>query len=123
MAVPLAAVAMTFMLAQASDSVPVTEDASAVIAVHAEPGWQRYVPVAASIVVPGSGQIMQGEWLKGLLHLGIGAAFLAASQYGNGQIDPTWRLIGGVGLIGIGVWSPWDAYLHAAPAPAETPTP
>lgn len=81
--------------------------------------WQHYVPVGASLLVPGSGQMIQGEWLKGLLHLGFGAACLAATQLGANQSDGTLRLVGGIGLVGIGLWSPWEAYLRVAPPPVE----
>ncbi|HEY9856661.1 MAG TPA: hypothetical protein V6D05_13040 [Stenomitos sp.] len=77
--------------------------------------WPQYVPVAASLFVPGSGQLIQGEWLKGLAHLGFGAACLAATQFGANQSDGTLRLVGGIGLVGIGLWSPWDAYQRVAP--------
>lgn len=84
--------------------------------------WPQYVPVASSLFVPGSGQLIQGEWLKGLAHLGFGAACLAATQFGANQPDGTLRLVGGIGLVGIGLWSPWEAYQRAlSQAPEVTP--
>lgn len=81
--------------------------------------WPQYVPVVTSLVVPGTGQVIQGEWLKGLAHLGFGAACLAATHFGASQPDGTLRLVGGIGLVGIGLWSPWDAFQRVAPQPPE----
>lgn len=81
--------------------------------------WPQYVPVVTSLVVPGTGQMIQGEWLKGLAHLGFGAACLAATQFGANQPDGTLKLVGGIGMVGIGLWSPWDAYQHVVPQPEE----
>lgn len=80
--------------------------------------WTQYIPVATSLVVPGSGQVIQGEWLKGLAHLTFGAACLAATQLGASQPDGTLRLVGGIGLVGIGLWSPWEAFQRVAPQEA-----
>lgn len=84
--------------------------------------WPQYIPVVSSLIVPGTGQVLQGEWLKGLAHLTFGAACLAATQYGANQTDGTLRLVGGIGLVGIGLWSPWDAYQRVTP-PQEEATP
>lgn len=81
--------------------------------------WPQYIPVATSLVVPGSGQLLQGEWMKGLAHLTFGAACLAATQLGANQTDGTLRLVGGIGLVGIGLWSPWEAFQRVAPEPIE----
>lgn len=85
--------------------------------------WPQYIPVVSSLIVPGTGQVMQGEWLKGLAHLGFGAACFAATQLGGNQPDGTLRLVGGIGLVGIGLWSPWDAYQRVAPQAAVEATP
>lgn len=82
-------------------------------------GWTNYLPVATSLVVPGSGQVIQGEWVKGLIHMSFGAACLAATQFGANQPDGTLRLVGGLGLVGIGLWSPWDALQRVAPRQEE----
>lgn len=87
----------------------------------AGPDWTAFVPVVASAIVPGSGQLMQGDWGKGLLHLGFGAACLAAIQLGGDQPGGTVKLIGGIGLMGIGFWSPWEAYVTATRPPEASP--
>jgi len=113
------AAATTIALATGSE-LPSYEAAPApAIPAHQTVEWPQYIPVAASLVVPGSGQVLQGEWLKGLAHLGFGAACLAATQFGANQPDGTLRLVGGIGLVGIGLWSPWDAYQRVAPHQEE----
>lgn len=122
MALMLAALT-TFALAQASESIPDFQAAPAPL-VQTQPTFDpsRYVPVVTSLVVPGSGQMLQGAWLKGLAHLGFCAACLAATQLGASQPDGTLRLAGSVGLVGVGLWSPWDAFARAH-RPQEEPTP
>lgn len=109
MSLILAAIA-TFTLAQSPDSIlsdPVfPEDA----VIQEAPAWQRFVPVAASLIVPGTGQMLQGEWGKGWLHLGVSSLCLAAIQIGSGRKDFNYQFIGGVGAIAIGLWSPWEAF-------------
>lgn len=112
------AAATTIALATGSE-VPSYDTAPAPVVAQQTIEWPQYIPVAASLFVPGSGQVMQGEWLKGLAHLGFGAACLAATQIGANQPDGTLRLVGGIGLVGIGIWSPWDAYQRVAPHQEE----
>ncbi|HEY9900475.1 MAG TPA: hypothetical protein V6D00_14965 [Pantanalinema sp.] len=81
---------------------------------EAAPDWTHYVPVGASFVVPGTGQVLQGDLLKGLSHLGFAAVCLGLTQLGSGSSDQALRVAGGVGLVGIGLWSPWDAFTKAA---------
>ena len=69
-----------------------------------------YLPVATSLVVPGSGQMLQGNWEKGLTHLGVMSVSLLAFKTGAEQGDRPMQLLGGLGLLGITLWSPWDAY-------------
>lgn len=75
------------------------------------PGAWDYLPVATSLVVPGSGQTLQGRWEKGLVHMGVMAASLMAFKSGTDQGDRPLQVMAGVGLLGITLWSPWDAYL------------
>ncbi|MNL57598.1 hypothetical protein D3C87_1811730 [compost metagenome] len=82
--------------------------------------WTQYVPVGASFVVPGSGQVLQGELLKGLTHLGFAAVCLGLTQVGSGSQAQALRVAGGVGLVGIGLWSPWDAFAKATAPRPET---
>lgn len=70
-----------------------------------------YLPVATSLVVPGSGQAIQGHWEKGLVHLGVMAVSMMAFKSGIDQGDRSLQILGGAGLLGITLWSPWDAYL------------
>ena len=75
-----------------------------------EPFALTYLPVASSLVVPGSGQAMQGRWEKGVTHLGLMAVSLVAFKAGSEQGDRPMQVLGGLGLVGIALWSPWDAY-------------
>lgn len=107
---PLTIAALTTTLAlsgapAAFEAAPVPEVRQAAAA-----DWTQYVPVGASFVVPGSGQLIQGDLLKGLAHLGFAAACLGLTQVGTGSQDQALRVAGGVGLVGIGLWSPWDAF-------------
>lgn len=111
MALMIAALTTTLALSSASpafDAAPVPDVRSQ------ETDWTSYLPVGASFVVPGSGQVIQGDLLKGVAHLGFAAVCLGLTQLGSGSQDQTMRLVGGVGLVGIGLWSPWDAYAKAA---------
>lgn len=74
-----------------------------------------YLPVATSLVVPGSGQALQGRWEKGMVHLGVMAVSLMAFKSGTEQGDRPLQILGGAGLLGITLWSPWDAYLGLPP--------
>mgnify|MGYP001245787042 CR=1 FL=1 len=78
-----------------------------------------YLPVASSLIVPGSGQAMQGRWERGLTHLGLMAVSLMAFKAGSEQGDRPLQALGGLGVVGITLWSPWDAF-HGLPKP-ESP--
>ncbi|MNK65439.1 LysM domain/BON superfamily protein [compost metagenome] len=69
-----------------------------------------YLPVASSLIVPGSGQAMQGRWEQGLSHLGLMAVSLMAFKAGSEQGDRSLQVLGGLGLVGITLWSPWDTF-------------
>lgn len=112
MALMIAALTTTLALSGAAPSfgdAPVPE-----VRTQAVLDWTQFVPVGASFVVPGSGQVLQGDMLKGLAHLGFAAVCLGLTQLGSGQQDQALRVVGGVGLVGIGVWSPWDAFTRAS---------
>lgn len=86
-------------LAIATVSLPVTQG-------RHSPYWLA----AASLVVPGSGQVIRGDWERGLSHLGLTALSLSAFQLGSRNADPGLQWAGGLGLVGISLWSAWDAY-------------
>lgn len=101
---PLASsVPMPEPLAVATISLPVVE-----------PRVSPYVPAAASLLVPGSAQMARGDWERGLTHLGLSGLALGASLVGNQNADPSLQWTGGLALMGLGLWSAWDAYQHAA---------
>ncbi|MBO9539854.1 hypothetical protein J7643_04580 [bacterium] len=117
MALMIAALTTTLALSGAAsgfENAPVPE-----VRQQPAPDWTQYVPVGASFVVPGSGQFLQGDVLKGLTHLGFAAVCLGLTQLGTGSQDQTLRVAGGVGLVGIGLWSPWDAFAKASKPQAE----
>lgn len=111
------ALASTMLLAQATDSTwlePLPYQ-SAPAPSEQSFDWGRMIPVVSSALVPGSGQLLQGEWIKGIIHLGFAAACMTAIQLGASQTDGTYKIVGGLGLVGIGLWSPWDAFQSSAP--------
>lgn len=80
-------------------------------------GWpetQRLVSpeisAAASLLLPGSGQVVRGDWDRGLAHLGVTAFSLGALHVGNQGADFGLRWAGSIALVGISLWSAWDAY-------------
>lgn len=95
---------------------PVAFEASAAAA--RPPAWQAYAPVAASALVPGSGQLWQGQVAKGVGQLGAAALCLAAIGYSQSQIGNTAspmgsdggvRVLASAGLLALAIWSPLDA--------------
>ena len=73
-----------------------------------------YWPAAASLILPGSAQLARGDWDRGISHLGLSALSLGAYQVGVRSADPSLQWTGGLGLVGISLWSAWDAYQRAA---------
>lgn len=85
-------------------------------------GWaetQRLVSpeisAAASLLVPGSGQVVRGDWERGLAHLGVAAFSLGALDVGNQGADLGLRWAGSLALVGVSLWSAWDAYRGLEP--------
>lgn len=125
MALAHLALASTMLVAQATDSVwlPAEPLPYQTTVVAEEPGfdWGRLIPVVTSMLVPGTGQLLEGEWVRGLVHLGFASACVAAIQLGTTQADSTYKIVGGIGLLGIGFWSPWDAFANAPKPEPATP--
>ncbi len=78
------------------------------------------LPAAMSLVVPGSGQVMQGRLEKGMLHLGAATVlsllmFNAESQQANvsgaASSGAGVRTLSAAALLGLALWSPLDAWL------------
>jgi phage tail protein X len=85
--------------------------------------WLDFVPVGSSLVIAGSGQMMQGRWDKGGTHLSLMALSLLAFKTASDQGDRPMQALSGLGLLGIALWSPWDAFLnlsHGAASPSVT---
>lgn len=72
-----------------------------------------YWPAAASLVLPGSAQLARGDWDRGIAHLGLTALSLGAFQLGARNADPGLQWTAGLGLVGISLWSAWDAFQQA----------
>ncbi len=73
--------------------------------------WLDYVPVGSSLLIAGSGQMMQGQWQKGATHLSLMALSLLAFKSASDQGDRPIQVLSGLGLVGIALWSPWDAFM------------
>ncbi|MNX12611.1 hypothetical protein D3C86_423950 [compost metagenome] len=84
------------------------------------------LPAAMSLVVPGSGQFLQGRVERGLLHLGAAATLglvmlnaesLQANTSGPAGSGQAVRVMSAAALLGLAVWSPLDAWwFEATPA-------
>jgi len=70
----------------------------------------HYAPVAASALLAGSGQMLQGEWQKGWGHLLLSGIFYEAAQDGTNRSDNLLRFVGAAGLCAIGAYSVYDAF-------------
>lgn len=105
---------------------PLTEKAAAGTPVLTESSFlsdRKTLPAAMSLVVPGSGQLLQGQHEKGLLHLAAAGTLLllmtnAESQQNNvtgpSSTGANVRVMSAVGLLGLALWSPLDAWLFGA---------
>lgn len=84
------------------------------------------LPAAMSLIVPGSGQVLQGRVERGVWHLGAAAAlgllmFNAESQQANvsgvASSGANVRSLSAAALLGLAVWSPLDAWLFGTNDP------
>jgi len=119
--IPLLAAALAVTLSASPSAAPATPD---------------WTPVAASAILPGAGQYLQGQQPKAIAHLGAAAACLAAFTYAQWQganttgaagAAPNVKNLASIGLIGLSIWSPLDAWLfqqrHGAQhEPATSPS-
>lgn len=89
---------------------------------------RQALPAVMSFVVPGSGQVSQGRYERGLLHLAAaGTLWLLmsnAESQQNNLMGPTGtganvRVISALGLLGLTVWSPLDAWLFGGDSGAS----
>jgi hypothetical protein len=87
---------------------------------------RKTLPAAMSLVVPGSGQLMQGQVEKGTLHLAAAGTLLLLMLNAEGQkanvsgpssTAANVRTMSAVGLLGLALWSPLDAWLFGANDP------
>mgnify|MGYP001443621609 CR=1 FL=1 len=84
---------------------------------------RKVLPSAMSLIVPGSGQFVQGQFEKGALHLGAAAALGLLMIHADAQQSnvstavgsgANVRMMSAVGLLGLALWSPLDAWLFGA---------
>ncbi|MNL53160.1 hypothetical protein D3C87_1763860 [compost metagenome] len=103
--IPLLATALAVTLVASPSAVP------------SKPDW---TPIAASAVLPGSGQYLQGQQAKAIGHLGAVLACLGAFTYAQVQsadttgaagAAPNIRNLASAALLGLAIWSPLDAWL------------
>ena len=74
---------------------------------------------ALSLVVPGAGQLYNGDPLRAGLFMGAGAAGLGAAVYGIANDRQDIGVAASAGLIALSLWSATDAYLNAPARPAR----
>lgn len=84
---------------------------------------RKTLPAAMSLVVPGSGQLLQGQNEKGALHLAAAGTLLLLMATADAQKDnvsspsgtgANVRVLSALGLLGLALWSPVDAWLFGA---------
>jgi len=68
---------------------------------------------ALSLVVPGAGQLYNGDPLRAGLFMGAGAAGLGTAVYGLANDRQDIGVAASAGLIALSLWSAADAYLNA----------
>lgn len=90
-------------------------------AVAAAAGGNRWVATGLSALLPGAGQIYNGELPRGLTYLGLNFALLGTGFYaksiGQNQVATGAML----GLLGLNVVSPLDAFFFRPRAEAANP--
>lgn len=78
----------------------------------------RIAAGALSLVVPGAGQLYNGDSTRGALFMGAGAAGLGATVYGLASNRQDIGMAASAGLVALSLWSAADAYLNAPAKPA-----
>lgn len=79
----------------------------------------RLAAGAMSLVVPGVGQLYNGDPLRAGLFLAGGAAGLGTAVYGVANDRRDIGMAAAAGLVALSLWSAADAYLNAPPRPAD----
>ena len=70
------------------------------------PDTPAWVPALLSLILPGSGQVLLGDWARGLSLL-LAVLFLGALVYWQGAVALA------APLAGIWLWGAWSAYGQA----------
>lgn len=79
---------------------------------------ERLSAGALSLIVPGAGQLYNGDPTRGALFMGAGVAGLGATIYGLASNRQDIGVAASAGLVALSLWSAADAYLNAPPKPA-----
>jgi hypothetical protein len=80
---------------------------------------ERMAAGALSLVVPGVGQLYNGDPIRAGLFMGAGAAGLGAAVYGIANDRQDIGVAASAGLVALSLWSATDAYLNAPARPAR----
>lgn len=72
-----------------------------------------WVAAGASLILPGAGQAYVGDWGRGAIYAGAAAAMYGVALYGMQTQNEGLARTGGIGLLGLSVAAPIDAYLGA----------
>lgn|GEM_PF-1880367 len=120
--------ALTLQLASASVVQAASDpwDVSSPLVVKQDPAghrtWrEKALPAATSLVLPGVGQIWQGQVEKGIWHVALAASLWglmthAEAQQGNATgatgVGANVRAMSAWGLLALTLWSPLDAWLY-----------
>lgn len=74
---------------------------------------ERMSAGALSLVLPGAGQLYNGQPIQAGLFMGAGAAGLGAAVYGLANDRSDIGMAASAGLVALSLWSAADAYLNA----------
>lgn len=80
---------------------------------------ERMAAGALSLVVPGAGQLYNGDPVRAGLFMGAGAAGLGTAIYGIANDRQDIGVAASAGLVALSLWSAADAYLNAPERPAR----
>ncbi len=80
---------------------------------------ERMAAGALSLVVPGVGQLYNGDPVRAGLFMGAGAAGLGAAVYGIANDRQDIGVAASAGLVALSLWSATDAYLNAPHRPVR----